>query len=393
MSLPNVNISITNGQLGSLIPSADAVAGIVLTGSSEGSISAGTPFLVNSLQQALNLGLSQNNNAFAYKHIKEFYDEAPAGASLYILLAPPTFKVNQLADKTNASGAINLLSFAAGSIKLLGIVCDDTQVYNAQNPLVNTNGINADCYTAVNNLQLLALQYFQQQKPFRGIVGGTSFNGAATALNNNTQSNNNRVACLIGDTLSGSGAAVGLLLGFLSAQPVQRKVSRVKNGALALSTAYIGNTLAEQYGNPDMLFDKSFISFRTFAGKSGYYFNSDATCCSKSDDYASLARGRVIDKAQGIAYNVFVNEIDNEVLINTDGTLDAGYTKSLEQSINNQLNLSMSATGQISGVKSFIDPAQNVLAVNQVNVVLKITPVGYSSAIEIQLGFDNPANA
>jgi Protein of unknown function (DUF2586) len=393
MSLPNVNISLANGQLGTIAASADAVAGLVLTGAAEGSISINTPIMINSLQQATNLGLTTTNNAFAYKQIKEFYDEAPIGTNLYVMLAPPTQKVHQLADKTNANGAIKLLNYAAGSIRLLGVLCDDLQVYGPLFQAANANGINADCYTAIANMQVLATQFFTAQTPFRAIIGGSSFNGNAIALNNMTQSSYNRVACLIGDTQSGASAAVGLLLGNLCALPVQRKVSRVKNGGISSPTAYIGSSAAEQYSNPDMLYDKSFISFRTFPGKSGYYFNSDTMCCSKTNDYASLARGRVIDKAQRIAYDLFVNEVDNEVLINSDGTLDSGYTKNLEQSITNQLNLSMTATNQISAVQAFIDPAQNVLATNIINVVLKITPVGYSSFILIQLGFNNPANA
>lgn len=393
MSLPNVNISLANGQLGTLAAPTDAIAGMVLTGASEGTISTNTPFQINSLQEAANLGLTTTNNAFAYKQIKEFYDEAPTGTALYLMLAPATQKVNQLADKTNSNGAIKLLNYAAGSIRLLGVLCDDVQVYGSSLQAGNANGINADCYTAIANMQVLATQFFQAQTPFRAIIGGSSFNGNANALNNMTQNNYNRVACLIGDTQSGPSAAIGLLLGNLCGLPVQRKVSRVKNGAITSTTAYIGSSAAEQFSNPDMLYDKGFISFRTFAGKSGYYFSSDATCCSQSDDYACLARGRVIDKAQRIAYALFVNEVDNEVLINADGTLDAGYTKCLEQSISNLLNLSMTATHQISAVQAFIDSAQNVLANNMIQVVLKITPVGYSSDIEIQLGFTNPANA
>ena len=47
----------------------------------------------------------------------------------------------------------------------------------------------------------------------------------------------------------------------------------------------------------------------------------------------------------------------------------------------------MTANKEISNVNCFIDPAQNILSTNQLNVVLKITPVGYASDIEISLGF------
>ncbi|MBA3828689.1 MAG: hypothetical protein H0X33_07115 [Taibaiella sp.] len=51
----------------------------------------------------------------------------------------------------------------------------------------------------------------------------------------------------------------------------------------------------------------------------------------------------------------------------------------MEQQIINQVNLAMTAHNEISSVKCYVDPAQNVLATNKVVIVLKIIPVGYSS--------------
>jgi hypothetical protein len=47
----------------------------------------------------------------------------------------------------------------------------------------------------------------------------------------------------------------------------------------------------------------------------------------------------------------------------------------------------MVANKECSAVSCFIDPAQNILGTNILNVVLKITPVGYSDTIDIALGF------
>jgi len=396
MSLPNVNITLANGALGGVVQTADGVMGLVLTGASNGSIVAGTPFLVTSLSNAVTQGLDSTTNPFAYKHIKEFYDEAGDGAQLYCMFVPSTMKVSAIADKANAGGAIKLLNFAAGQIKVLGIVTDDTQVYPSGTGLVQTHGINDDVYSAASNalanMQDLATQFFNQETPFRAIIGGTSYNGTATSLLDMTQKSDNRVAILIGDTVSGNGAAVGLTLGRLSVIPVQRKISRVKTGPLTNTTAYIATTSADRYTDTAVLHDKGFISFRSFPNKSGFYFTGDATCTATTDDFDTIARGRVIDKAHILTYATYVNEVDNEVPVNSDGTLNAGYCKYLEQQIINQINLTMTANNEVSGVDCFVDPAQNVLATNTVNVVLKITPVGYSSQINVTLGFSNPAN-
>jgi Protein of unknown function (DUF2586) len=92
-----------------------------------------------------------------------------------------------------------------------------------------------------------------------------------------------------------------------------------------------------------------------------------------------------------LAYTTFVQEVDDEVPVNPDGTLDAGFCKWLSQQIINQINNTMTADKEISDVSCFIDPAQNILSTNELNVVLKVLPVGYATEIEISLGFENPA--
>jgi hypothetical protein len=114
-------------------------------------------------------------------------------------------------------------------------------------------------------------------------------------------------------------------------------------------------------------------------------------CTATTDDYGMLARGRVIDKAHILAYTTFVQEVDDEIPVNADGTLDAGFCKWLQQQIVNQISNTMTANKEISSVSCFIDPVQNILSTNQLNVVLTITPVGYATNISINLGFANPA--
>lgn len=82
-----------------------------------------------------------------------------------------------------------------------------------------------------------------------------------------------------------------------------------------------------------------------------------------------------------------MQEVDDEVPVNADGTLDAGFCKWLSQQIVNQVNNTMTANKEISDVSCYIDPSQNILSTSQLNVSLTITPVGYATDIEITLGF------
>lgn len=385
----SVNISLANGQLGGKLQTNDGIGGMVLTGVTEsGGYTLGTPILVTSLTDVTNAGITVGNNPFALKHLTEFYNQAGAGAQLYLMLVPSTMTVAQMADNTNASGAKKLLDYANGRMKFLGICSNDTVVTVG----TITAGINPSCYTAASNMAVMAASYFAAEKPFRAIIGGTSYT-TATALTDVTNgTTNNRTAILVGDTISGSGACIGLLLGVIASIPVQRKISRVRSGALTNTAAYVGTATVEAAGAGalNVIANKGFMTFITYPNVSGYFFSGDPMCTAATDDYSMLARGRVIDKAHILAYSTFVQEVDDEIPINTDGTLDAGFCKWLSQQIVNQINNTMTANKEISAVNCFIDPAQNILSTNTLNVVLQIIPVGYATQIQITLGFDNP---
>jgi hypothetical protein len=391
----SVNITLANGQLGATLQTNDGVVGMVVTGITEsGGYTAGTPVLVTSMTDVAAAGITPAHNPFAIKQLKEFYDQAGTGAQLYLLLVPPTMTVAQMADNTDANGAKKLLDFAAGKIKVLGLLSDDAAITTAGGTITITNGINASVYTAASNMAVMATAYFNAEKPFRAVIGGTSYGSTPSALTDETTgTTNNRTAILIGDTVSGASACIGLLLGVVSAVPVQRKISRVRSGALTNTTAYTGTSTIEAAGPGALatIASKGFITFITYPNVSGYFFSGDPMLTATTDDYAMLARGRVTDKAHILAYTTFVQEVDDEVPVNGDGTLDAGFCKWLSQQIINQINNTMTANKEISGVKCFIDPLQNILSTNILNVVLKILPVGYATEIEINLGFENPA--
>ena len=388
-----VNISLANGQLGGTIQTNDGITGLVVTGVSEsGGYTIGTPILVTSMADVATAGITETNNPFAIKQLQEFYDEAGTGAQLYVLLTPATMTIAQMASDRTADAAKALLDFAAGKIKVLGLLSDDLAIAAAGATITTTGALNDDVYTAAANMAVMAEVYFQAEKPFRAIIGGTSYTGVPGSLTDETDgTTNNRTAILIGDTditYSSASACVGLLLGVVSSIPVQRKISRVRTGALTNINAYAGSATVEATGTDmEVIARKGYITFTTYPNVSGYFFSGDPMCTATTDDYCMLARGRVIDKAHILAYTTFVQEVDDEVPVNADGTLDSGFCKWLEQQIVNQVNNTMTANKEISNVNCFIDPAQNILSTNQLNVVLKITPVGYATDIEISLGF------
>jgi len=386
----NVRIAILNGQLGGTLQTSDGVSAMVLTGVTEaGGYVLGTPLLLTGLDDMAAQGITQANNPFAYRHVSDFYTEAGDGAQLYLMLNPASLKVHQLCDPTNADGAKKLLHFAQGRIKLLGILTNDDALGVAP---VTTAGINEDMYAAIPKLGALAHQFFEAQKPFRAILGASSYTGNPAILRDvATGASNSRVSVFLGDTVGGTSAAIGLVLGRLSALPVMRKLSRVRTGAMTNATAFLGSQALERVApHAPLIAEKGFITWCTYPNMLGYYLSSDATCTSPTEDYHAIARGRIVDKAHILAYTTFMQVVDDEVPINDDGTLDAGFCKWLSQQIINQLDNNMTVHNEISQAMCTIDPAQQLLSTNKLLVSLRLTPVGYATDIQVNLGFHSP---
>jgi hypothetical protein len=381
----SVSITLAEGQLGGTIQTNDGITGMVLTGITDGGgYIQGTPILITSTGDVSTAGITIADNPFAIKQLQEFYNQAGSGAQLYLMLVPTSVTVTQMADNANLNGARKLLDFAAGKIKVLGLLSDDDAIDLGGGTITVTNGLNADVYTAASNMRVMAAAYFAAEKPFRCIIGGSSYSGLpASLIDESSGTTNNRTAILIGDTVSGNSACLGLALGVVSAIPVQRKISRVRTGALTNNVAYLGTTILESAGGEAaVIAGKGYITFVAYPNVSGYFFSGDPMLAATTDDYGMLARGRVVDKAHILAYTTFVQEVDDEVPVNADGTLDAGFCKWLSQQIVNQVNNTMTANKEISAVSCFIDPVQNILSTSRLTVVLKITPVGYATDIE-----------
>ncbi|MBA3899737.1 MAG: hypothetical protein H0X62_05920 [Bacteroidetes bacterium] len=386
MGLPNVKILLQNGALGGLARFADGVAGLIGTGVAVAGIGIGDPKLIFSLEDAIELGITETSNPKAFRQIKEFYVEGGQGAELYIMLVPDTMTISSMVDNTNLNGAKKLLDYAQGRIRLLGVFFAPPVGY----VLDTTAGIDADAFAALVNAQVLGNAYAAVQAPVRIVIEGRGFTGVVANLTDLHTMDYNRAGIIVAGSLNDGSASVGMFLGRKARVPVQRKASRVKSGSLVLLEAFVGSSSVKTFSGLGAMHDKGYIVMRTFPGVTGIYFNADHTATKTTDDYSTFARGRVIDKAQVIAYATYVEELDDEVLIQEDGTLDPGVVAFLESKIEYQINEIMKSNREISSVKAFINPAQNVLATNKTKVVLKIIPVGYNSEIEVELGFNNP---
>ena len=392
MSLPNVNIEILNNQLGAVSPSDDGIMGIILSGVAIAGIGLLDPKQIFSIEDAEALGLDQaydtTNGVDVHQQVSEFYSRAPRGTQLWVMLVSRTSTMADVCDRTN--NLARVLLDRAPQISMWGI----NRIPDAGYIPTYTDGIDDDVNAAVLNAHALCEEYAANNRPFRFLVGARDFQGVPANLRDFRQNTNNRGAGVLGSVRTSGEPAVGFTLGQFANRPVQRNIGRVKDGDAGLAAAYLsdGNTIETYEGAWGSIHDKGYIFFRKFEGRNGYFFNDDPSCAPLTDDYSSLARGRVIDKAHKIAYNTFVNELLDDLTVDENGFMDPAIAKDYQQRIENAIGLIM-LPDEISGVRCRIDPAQNLNATDTVKIEkLGVRPKSYSKYIDIPLGFDNPAN-
>lgn len=389
--LPNVQIVLQNGNLGGIAAFAEGVAALIGTGAAVANkIQIGDPRMVTSLAGAEVIGITLEDNPDMYRHVKEFYEGAglTSNAELYLMIVPNTMTQTQMWDLSNENGIVKLLEYAQGRIRLAASFFKPAGGYS---PTL-THAIDEDSLTALQKAQATGEAYAANNVPIRCVIEGRAFNGTTANLTDLHTYSYNRAGILIAGSANDGSASVGALLGRYAKNPVQRKPSRIKDGAVPIVEAYIGSTKIDNFSGMDTVHDKGYMTLRIVNGKVGYYFNGGFSASSASDDYHLIERGRVIDKAHIIAYQTYLEELDDEVLIEADGTLSIGRVKTLEKKIEQVINEAMTAQSEVSSVTATINPAQNLLSNPTLSVALNIVPVGYQSAIKVYLGFTNPNN-
>lgn len=392
--LPRVKISFANGALGLVAASADGVLGFLCTGVTVSTTFVlATAYVLRSLDSLTALGVTAINNPAVYKLIKDFYSVAANGTECWLMAFPDTVSWSQMVDVTDAAKAKALINAANG--RLRGLVVSRLPA-GSYTPTI-TAGLDADVALAETKAQALAV-WARDTKfaPVYVIIEGYAYSGVPTALADLTTHSNNRVGILIGDTaLNSKSAAVGLFAGRKASIPVQRNIGRVKDGPVTTNAMYIADKAVE-VADVESIHDKGYITFRTFVGRSGYFFNDDFMATLPTDDYSHLTAVDTAHKAYRIAYDTVLDELLDELAVNEDGTMQLPIIKSIEAKVENAIANAMTAKGELSadatnaddkGVQCVIDPTQNVVGSSQFNVGIRVRPFGYPRFINVDLGF------
>jgi hypothetical protein len=396
MALPGIDINVKTDGLGASVSVDDGIMGLVMAGPAPSGLAISTPKAIFRIEDAEAIGIDADydtdNTVDSYQQIVDFYDQAPKGTELWVMIIPATTTMESACDKTG-NVVKKLLNAAGGRVKMWGIHRIPDVAYEP----TYVDGLDDDVDAAVLKADALCEEFSDSFNPCRALIGARDFQSDIGGLKDFTQNTNGHVGVVIGSLTDNGHPAIGFTLGRFASIPVQRKISRVKDGDIGKSTAYLtdGETIETYEASMDALHDKGCIFFRTIQNKAGYYFSSDPACVSPADDFSSLARGRVIDKAIRITYATFIEEIEDDIDIDEEGYVAPAVVKDYQAKIKNALELAMvDNLASQNPVVVEINAEQNVLATNKVEIAkLAVRPKGYSSFIEVNLGFENPQNS
>ena len=359
MSLPNVNIQFANGALGSVVPSADGVVGVIAGKSKV--VAAGDTAVFYGSDAFAKEDASYELAAF----VKAFYTEAGEGAELWV----HNLGMSPEQNTTAFEEAIpTLVEASSGRVRTVALCIDHA-----------VSSIKDHAAAAQTGCEQALAKYRTPVVCLINIEDGSI--DTAPALN--TLDYDRVAVCWM--------PTCGTLAGRVAAVNVETHIGRVRDGALkSVTDAPYDNATAETLDN------KGYITIRTYAGKGGCFFADDHMACSLTSDYHSLARRRVADKAYRCAYTVLMEYVNDNLPVTAEGHVTAMAAKAIEQEVEQYIYNSMTAEGNLStdesnstdkGVKVTVDTGNDFVATSTLNVTIRVKPYGYAKYIEVTLGF------
>lgn len=402
MARPDVSITLSNNNLGRSPANEDGIMGFVLSGVAVvGQFALGDIIgPLRSIKDAEAKGITKAydlaNTVMIWHHLQAYFDEQKGTSPCYVMPVAKTVTLAEMADHT-LPYAKSLIEGTNGKCRVVGLgrIPDGayTPTYTAE--------LDSDIKAAVLKAQALVLYERGLHRPFRLLVEGRDFQGSVADLldlrDNAAGPNANAVGVVLGQDADVAAenaayanyACLGRVLGRMARIPVQRNIARVKDGPTGVVNAALSDgTLMSAVDDADinLLHDKGYIFLLSYADLAGWYFNNDSAACPIEDDYATLSRGRTIDKAARITYVTYIQEVQNDIEIDaTTGKLPEAVAKGLEGIVEAAIGGAMA--GEISGVGAFVDSDQNILATDELAVEVSVVPRGMMSSIKVTLGF------
>ncbi len=362
-------------------------------------LNSGTP-IVAAITGTIAITITQFSGGVAsvfdimHYHISEYYRIQPNGR-LYIgiFAVPSTFDGSEIQTIRN---------YADGAIRQTGVYYTNVAFSTAQ-------------VTAIQSIEAtLEGVYKWGSTLYAPDISGTSNLLTVSNLGLLTA---NKVSVVIGQdghgindanvTISGLGydlfkatgksiSCLGACLGAVSLASVEEDIAWIQNFNMSDGTeleyvAFSNGQNVKDLADSTLDFVDSYrYVFLTKQGIAGSYFNDSHCAIVKTSDYAYIENNRTIDKACRGVYQALLPLLNSPLVVNTNGTLKNTTIATFESPANSYL-AQMCRDGEISGepgdLRTYIDPAQNVLSTSNIELAITIQPVGVARNIKVNIGF------
>ncbi len=303
-----------------------------------------------------------------YYHISEYFRMNPNG----------NLWVGVFADSGYTFTEIQTLQMAAqGAIRQVGVYRPSRAFYTYG--VTDVNSINTICQTLDSNKMPLSAVLAED---ISAISDLTTLPNLALLSDEWVSVNISQDGAAQGWSLyeayGKSITNLGALMGCISAVQVSADIAQpiptlnISNGSENNVSAFANNALftSTSAGIQTVLDNYRYIYTGNYVGYTGTYFSEEHCAIISNSTYAYISENRVEAKIERLMYQVYLPILKSKIQLNADGTIFAPLVKSLESLGNNILNINMVTQGELSAVKTVINPLQNVT--NQGGLVVNL---------------------
>lgn len=334
----------------------------------------------------------------AYKHVEEFF-RLNNGVRLFVLIS--TSAVASFSDVFGllvTDLAKKVLIAGAGKIRRLGIarVTDlATQTAGA--------GPAAEVLTAIPVAQtLIDNEFADYKRPVDIIIEGHGWAGTVAAATDLRATNDAKhVAVVIAQDPAVAAlnaaftkyAAMGTMVGMAAKAGVNESIGWVQNSNLTdagrgafLDANLSSNLAASTYElDHDTLHDKGYTFAKQIAGAEGVYFNDAPTCTPQTNMVSFFRLSQTLHKAARAVRDALLPHVNRPVEVDPDtGNLATRFIAFFEAESRGALD-NMVGAEELSGHQVYIDPEQDVLSTQTIEVFYEIVPFGAANAIKASI--------
>lgn len=387
MALNKVIFNINTAGLGTPLASKDHISGLVFYNNTlpSGFGVSDRVKTVFSLAGAEALGIIEGSadHAVEWYHIREFFEKQPEGELWIGFFAVPVGAPDFLEVKT-------LQDTANGTIRQVGVYFKETALADAQ----------------VTALQAVATTLKGESKELSILYGG-DISGVTdlSTLSDLRLLTAPSVSVCIGQDGGGKGAALyvsksysitdlGAKLGAVSAANVNESISYYEKFPMVtdgteFDVANFANgdaVLLTDNALINAIDDKGYIFLVKEVGFTNTFNNDSYTSAAVTNDLSTIENNRTIAKATRNLRTFILPKLGSPLRVNDDGTLREDTIKTFKSLADRALS-SMESDGELSAYEIIINAAQDVVTSGQLEITVKLVPVGVAREIVINLGF------